>query len=176
MKLQTVLPKFILLIILVTLNSTPTQAQSNNGDFWSHVRFGGGIGLGFGDGFFNGTLAPSAIYQFNESFALGLGLNVSYFKRENFHKSTIVGGNLIALVNPIDYLQLSAEFEQLNVNRDYDQNFVGNQDTNYWYPALFLGAGFRSGNFAFGIRYDVLYDEDKSIYGDAWMPFARFYF
>ena len=80
------------------------------------------------------------------------------------------------MVNPIDYLQLSAEFEQLNVNRDYDQNFVGNQDTNYWYPALFLGAGFRSGNFAFGIRYDVLYDEDKSIYGDAWMPFARFYF
>lgn len=132
--------------------------------------------MGFGNGFFNATLAPSAIYQFDESFALGFGLNVSYFSREDVHKSTIFGGSLIALANPIDFLQVSAEFEQLNVNRDYDENFVGNQDTSYWYPALFLGAGFRNGNVAFGIRYDILYDEDKSIYGNAWMPFARFYF
>ena len=164
------------IFLIVFLFSLSSLAQTNNTNFWNHVRFGGGIGLGFGNGFFNGTLAPSAIYQFDESFALGLGLNMSYFSRENFHKSTILGGSIIALANPMDFLQLSAEFEQLNVNRDYDENFVGSQDTNYWYPALFLGAGFRNGNFAFGIRYDILYDEDKSIYGDAWMPFARFYF
>ena len=43
--------------------------------FWNQVRFGGGIGLSFGDGFFSGTLAPSAIYEFNSSFAAGIGLN-----------------------------------------------------------------------------------------------------
>lgn len=150
--------------------------QKQKSDFWNHVRFGGGIGLNFGDGFFSGTLAPSAIYQFDPQFALGLGLSASYFKREDLFKSTVLGGSVIGLFNPIDALQLSTEFEQLHVNRDFDQDFVTNLDDKYWYPALFLGAGYRSGNFAFGIRYDVLYDEDKSIYADPWMPFMRFYF
>ena len=41
---------------------------------------------------------------------------------------------------------------------------------------LFIGAGYRSGNVTFGIRYDVLYDEKKSIYADAWVPFVRVFF
>ena len=28
----------------------------------------------------------------------------------------------------------------------------------------------------FGIRYDVLYDSERSIYADPWAPFVRFYF
>ena len=72
-------------------------------------------------------------------------------------------------------MQLSTEFEELNVNRRYDIN-LNIQDENYWSPALFLGVGYRSGNVTFGIRYDVLYDKDKSIYFDPWAPFVRFYF
>ncbi len=149
---------------------------STTSNFWNNVRFGGGIGLGFGDGFFSGTLAPSAVYEFNQQFALGLGLNATYSKRKNFHKSTIFGGSLISLFNPIPSIQLSAEFEELNVNRDFDEQFVSNADTNYWYPALFLGAGYRTGRVTFGIRYDVLYDEEDSIYPDAWLPFVRVFF
>ncbi|MBT8273653.1 MAG: alpha-ketoglutarate decarboxylase, partial [Bacteroidia bacterium] len=67
-------------------------------------------------------------------------------------------------------------FEQLHVNRNFDENFVSNLDDTYWYPALFLGAGYRTGNVTVGIRYDVLYDEDKSIYADPWIPFIRVYF
>lgn len=152
------------------------QTQKVKSDFWKKVRFGGGIGLSFGDGYFSGTIAPSGIYQFDNQFALGIGLSGSYFKRKNLYKSTVIGGSIIGLFNPIRELQLSSEFEQLHVNRDFDQNVVSNTDDKYWYPALFLGAGYRSGNFTVGIRYDVLYDEDKSIYADPWMPFMRFYF
>lgn len=163
----------VFIIVFSCLGSI--AAQESKSDFWNHVRFGGGIGLSFGDGFFSGTLAPSAIYEFDKSFALGLGLNGTLNNQKRVYKSTILGGSLIGLFNAIDALQISAEFEQLNVNRRYDIN-VNIPDDNYWSPALFLGAGYRSGNVTFGIRYDVLYDADKSIYSDPWAPFVRFYF
>jgi hypothetical protein len=37
------------------------------------VQFGGGVGLGFGSNYTDISLAPSAIYNFNEYVALGLG-------------------------------------------------------------------------------------------------------
>ncbi len=163
---------FSLMISSVLLSQ---NNASDSNDFWRHVRFGGGIGLSFGDGFFSGTLAPSAIYEFNDQFALGVGLNGTYNKQKDFYKSTVFGGSLIGLFNPIQEIQLSAEFEELNVNRKWEDR-LGIEDENYWYPALFIGAGFRSSNVAIGIRYDVLYDRDKSIYADPWAPFVRVYF
>lgn len=164
------------ILISLSLSSlAQTQTVSPASDFWNHVRFGGGIGLSFGDGFFSGTLAPSAIYEFNQQFAFGLGLNGTYNKRKDIYQSTVFGGSLIGLFNPIPEIQLSAEFEELHVNRKWEyQNLTATE--NYWYPALFIGAGFRSQNIAVGIRYDVLYDKEKSIYGDAWAPFMRVYF
>lgn len=167
-------------LFIFCLASTSTFSQqlspSNTNDFWSHVRFGGGIGLSFGSGFFSGTLAPSAIYQFDQNLALGVGLIGSYAEQKNFYKSTILGASLLSMYNPIREVQLSAEFEELYVNRDFDNDFVSNQDDKYWYPALFLGAGYSAGPVTAGIRYDVLYDSDKSIYANAWMPFVRVYF
>lgn len=170
---RTFNPKIIIIIILFGFNNLLLAQQTN--DFWNHVRYGGGIGLSFGDGFFSGTLAPSAVYEFNETLALGLGLNGTINNRKSFYKSTIYGGSLIGLVNIIPQLQFSSEFEQLRVNRKYDAVLNVSDDT-YWSPALFLGMGYRSGNITFGIRYDVLYDEKKSIYADPWAPFVRFYF
>ena len=166
---------FILILIFSVFYFQNAKAQKNTSDFWSHVRYGGGIGLSFGDGFFSGTIAPSAIYEFDKYFALGLGLNATFNNQKNVYKSTILGGSLIGLVNVIPELQLSAEFEELNVNRRYDVN-LNIADENYWSPALFVGAGYRNGNITFGIRYDVLYDRNKSIYSDPWAPFVRFYF
>ena len=151
-------------------------SQENNGsNFWKNVRFGGGIGLSFGDGFFSGTLAPSAIYQVNKTVSVGLGLNGTYNKQKNLYSSTILGGSVISLFNVIEAVQLSAEFEALNVNRKYEAA-LGFQDENYIYPALFLGAGYRTGNITMGLRYDVLYDKNKSIYASAYLPFVRVYF
>lgn len=163
-------------MIVFSLNSlAQIQTSQSATDFWNHVRFGGGIGLSFGDGFFSGTLAPSAIYEFNRQFALGVGLNGTYNKQKNTYKSTVLGASLIGLFNPIPEIQLSAEFEELNVSRNWDDRFA-RANENYWYPALFVGVGFRSRNVAVGIRYDVLYDKGKSIYADPWAPFVRVYF
>jgi len=149
--------------------------NSNSNEFWNHVRFGGGIGLSFGDGFFSGTLAPSAVYQINPIAALGVGLSGTYNTSRDFYKSAILGGSLIGLINPIREVQLSAEFEELNVSRNWDSR-TGLEDENYWYPALFLGVGYSNGPVTLGIRYDVLYDDYKSIYSDPWVPFVRVYF
>lgn len=164
----------IILIFLFTTTLTFSQ-QNNANTFWENVHFGGGIGLSFGDGFFSGTLAPSAIYEFNNQIGLGLGLNGTINNQKNFYKSTILGGSLIGLFNPINGIQLSAELEQLNVNRRYESD-LNLPDDNYWSPALFIGAGYRNGNVTFGIRYDLLYNNEKSIYADPWAPFVRFYF
>lgn len=168
--------KTALFMVIFSFGSLTILAQESQNSFWDNVKFGGGLGLGFGNGFFSGSIAPSAIYEFNHQFAAGIGLNATYAKQKNLYKSTIFGASAIALFNPVEVLQLSAEFEELNVNRDFDEDFVSNVDDNYWYPALYLGVGYRTGNVTFGIRYDVLYDNDKSIFVDPWMPFFRFYF
>jgi hypothetical protein len=167
--------KTISLFLIIFSFATFSIAQQQESLFWKHVRFGGGLGLSFGDGYFSGTIAPSGIYEFNNAFALGLGLNATFNNQKNIYKSTILGGSLIGLFNIITELQLSAEFEQLNVNRIYNINLNLDKD-HYWVPALFIGAGYRNGNVTFGIRYDVLYDENESIYSEAWAPFVRFYF
>lgn len=158
-----------------TLMSQNRVAHSTQNNFWNHVLFGGAMGISLGEGFFSGTLAPSAIYQFNEQVGIGLGLNGTYNTRKDLYKSSIIGASVIGLVNPIREMQLSAEFEELHVNRNWD-NRTGIEDENYWYPALFLGVGFNNGPVTFGIRFDVLHDRNKSIYSEAYVPFVRMYF
>ncbi len=177
------LHKLALIYIALLLVTHAVKAQENNdeppkikSEFWKKVRFGGGLGLGTGNGFFSATLAPSAIYEFNNNIALGLGLNGTYSSRKDQFSSTILGGSIISLFSPIREIQLSAEFEELHVNRKYKGAFSSLEDDNYWYPALFIGAGYRNNNFTIGIRYDVLYDDEKSIYQNAWAPFVRVYF
>ncbi|MUU79308.1 alpha-ketoglutarate decarboxylase [Winogradskyella sp. HL2-2] len=152
------------------------QGSDTKSKFWNNVEFGGGLGLNFGDGFFSTAVSPNALYRFSPYIATGVGLNFSYSSQKDVFKSTVLGGSVIGLFNPYELLQVSTEFEQLHVSRDFNQNFVSNLDDDYWYPALFLGLGYVSNNVTIGIRYDVLYDEDKSIYSEAWMPFVRFYF
>lgn len=167
-------PKKVVFLFLLLSSSIFSQETSTD-LFWDHVHFGGGIGLSFGNGFFSGTLAPSAIYEFNHQFGLGVGLNGTINNLKNTYKSTIFGGSIIGLFNPINEIQVSAEFEELNVHRVYDSS-LNFEDDIYWSPALFIGAGYRNGNVTIGIKYDVLYDTNKSMYADPWSPFVRFYF
>lgn len=170
---------FLLLFISIPATYSQTEDQVDAGvpqpSFWSQLRYGGGIGLSFGSGFFSGTLAPSAIYPFNEKVAVGMGLNFTYNSFDNEYNSTIVGVSVISLFNPIRELQLSAEFEQLYVNRNFE-DFLAIEDESYWYPGLFLGIGYGNRNVSVGIRFDVLYDSSRSIYANPWVPFVRVYF
>ncbi len=151
-----------------------SQNPTTKSEFWNKVRFGGGIGLGFTNGGFNGSIAPSAIYQFNDQFSAGLGLNVNYAKY-NESKFWAYGVNAMTYFNPIQQIQLSAELEQLRVNRSLE-TIAGTLEDDYWAPALFIGVGYTSQFATVGIRYDVLYDSGRSIYANAWMPFVRVYF
>ena len=170
--------KIIVFLVFSCFVITSAKAQEDNmkqkSVFWQKVRFGGGIGLSSGNKTFSATLAPSAIYQFDNAFALGIGISGSYFSRKDAFKSTIIGGSLIGLYNPLNEIQLSAELEQNNVSRNFDSALL--KDDNYWSPALFIGAGYRSRNVTIGVKYDLLYKEDKSVYASSWAPFVRVYF
>ena len=169
------LKKYFIVMAFVALSSIFVNAQSlSRQSFWEQVSFGGTVGLSFGDGFFSGTLAPNAIYNVNDRLGLGLGINATYNRLKNKYKSVILGGSALGVYNPTESIQLSSEFEQLHVNRTFSDPQI--QDSAYWVPALYVGAGYRANNFVLGVRYDLLYDDAKSIYANAWMPFVRFYF
>lgn len=144
-------------------------------DFWDHVQFGGGFGLAIGNDFTDITIAPSAIYRFNDPFALGFSLQYSHLKQKNFYTSNVVGGSLIGLYNPIEEIQLSLELEEVNVNNTY-ADLYGNVKRSFWNTGLYLGAGYCADNVTIGARFNLLFDKDKDIYGDAFMPFVRVYF
>ena len=151
-----------------------SQLTPRNSNFWNQVYFGGNLGLGFGNNSFNASISPSAIYQATEQFGVGLGINFNYAKFRDA-KLVAYGGSVLSLFNPIRALQLSAEMEQLRVYRVLELD-GGNQEENYWSPALFLGIGYGNRNVTVGIRYNVLHDQQRSIYADAFMPFVRVYF
>ena len=166
------------LAIITLLFTTITIAQQSNmpqpeNQFWKNVQIGGGLGLGFGSGYTDISLAPSAIYNFNEYAALGLGLQYKYLKQKGYYASNLYGGSIIGLLNPIRQIQLSAELEQLRVNVQLEGSNSGSQD--FWNTALLIGAGYRSGSATIGARYNVL-DDKNSIYGSDFMPFVRVYF
>lgn len=153
------------------------QQQETKSKFWKNVRFGGNVGMNFGNNFTSILIAPQAIYQVNNSVGVGVGLNYSYSERDlnrfDDFTSTIAGGSLIAIANPIDFLQVSADLEYLNVNRNFaDSSF----NDNYWVPALFLGAGYRQRNIVIGARYDVLFNDRRSVYQNGIQPFVRVLF
>lgn len=174
----SVLKTILIVFILFVSNNLTAQQQSfsakSSTDFWNKVQFGGGLGLSLGSGYTDISVAPSAIYNFNEYVALGVGLQYTYASQRNFYTSNLYGGSIIALVTPIPEIQLSAELEQLRVNlRGSGQNSFTN---DFWNTGLFLGAGYRTGNVTIGARYNVLFKADKGAYSDAFMPFVRVYF
>ncbi|MBB4119059.1 hypothetical protein GGR32_001355 [Mesonia hippocampi] len=169
---------FLLCLAVFCLTSYSSIAQNDNfqfktRNFWSNVRFGGSLGMGFSDGFFSATLAPNALYKFNEYFLGGVGLKGSYAKQKNDYEAIVLGGSLMGLYRPMQALELSAQLEQLHVQRD--DKYWGYTD-NYWFTALYLGIGYRAGNVSFGIQYDVLYDKEKSIYSTPFGPYVRVLF
>lgn len=157
------------LLLLFSLNSFSQDNEPEN--FWDNVRFGGGFGLGFGNNTTTVAISPTAIYDFNESYSLGAGIGYQYSKRGD-SKANVFSASVLSLYNPIYEIQLSAEFEQLFVSQSF-----GNLNDNFSYPALYIGAAYRIGqNFTLGLRYDVLYNENESIYASAVSPIVRVFF
>jgi len=168
--------KTILLVLSVGYclhGEAQNMPVSSKSDFWQRVQFGGGIGASIGSGYTDISIAPGAIYNFNRYFSAGVGVQGTYVRAKYDYEAYIYGGSLIGLFNPIEQIQLSAELEQVRVNR----NFVGvSTNDNFWNTALFLGAGYRAQNVTIGARYNVLYNKNDFVYSDPFMPFVRVYF
>lgn len=163
-------------LTLIYCIATPVMAQDmEDVNFWQRLQYGGSFALGFGNGYTDVTLAPGVIYPFNDYFAAGAGLQGSYINQRNFFTSYLYGGSVIGLFNPISEIQLSAEVEQLRVNLEGGDAF-DTYKRDFWNTALFLGAGFRTGNATLGVRYNVLFKENDRVYSNALMPFIRVYF
>lgn len=158
--------KYLLLLFL----QISIFSYSQNSDFWDNVQFGGGFTLGFGTQTTIG-ISPSAIYNFDNGFSLGTGLTYIYSEIGDF-TTNVYGGSIISLYQiPNVGIQLSGEFEHSFAKQT---DSFGTFNTNF--PALYLGAAYNQGRFAFGFRYDVLYDENKSVYASPFSPIVRFYF
>ena len=159
--------KHLLFLALIVSITTFSQEKS---DFWENVKFGGGFTVNFGSQTTIG-ISPSAVYNFDNGFSLGTGVTYIYSKFED-SKTNVYGASIISLyqIPKID-IQLSGEYEH-----SFAKRTVGASSFNSDFPALYLGAAYNKGRFAIGFRYDVLYDENKSVYGSAFSPIVRFYF
>ena len=152
-----------------------TPENKTKSDFLNRLQFGGGLGLGIGNGYADIMVAPSAIYNFNSYVSAGLGVQYNYVKQRDLYKANMYGGSLIALFNPMEELQISTELEQLRINRTFN-DALGNDSQDFWNTALFIGAGYRNENVTVGVRYNVLHKDRDNIYAEAFMPFVRIYF
>lgn len=175
----TYLTRFLFIpFFFATCNSIIAQDLNNinkKSDFFKHVKFGGALGLGISNNYTDILIAPSAIYEFNSTFAMGVGLQGSYIQSKDFYKSWIYGPTFVLLVNPIPEIQLSMELEQLRVSNTYTYVTPHYKD-DFWNTALFLGAGYRINNAAIGLKYNVLYKKNDNVYNTDFMPFVRIYF
>jgi len=157
----------------------PDYYQPQTTDFWSDVRFGGSLGLGFGRNQTNISVAPSALKPITEQLHLGAGLKFNYNNYKDFFRSTSYGASVLGMYHPVSFLQVSAELEQLRVtNKIYPDYSYSHTDIkeNFWNTALFVGLGYTDGNVTVGVRYNLLYKNDNFVYSEAWMPFIRLYF
>lgn len=171
--LKGILAGILLFTSLMSWSQKATDIANEKSEFWENVRFGGGIQLSIGNGYTTIGVSPSAIYEISDKFATGVGVSYLYsrYKLQDLTYN-VYGVSALALYNPIKEIQLSIEFEELSVNQK-----IGEDTSSYWLPALYIGAAYSMGRrAAIGMRYDVLYDEQKSIYDSAFTPFIRVYF
>jgi len=156
------------------INATPSSIYNQqNFYFEKYWSFGGNIGLSFRNGGTDILIAPKAYYNISPMFLTGFGLTYIYSKYNSGfydYSSNSFGGSFLAALRPINFLQISAEYEGLQTNRS------GNYVEEYWNNAIFLGLSYVAGNVSFGFRYDLLFDSNKSAYSSAFTPVVGFYF
>lgn len=170
-------------IIITAIAAAPQVHAQRQASAYDNLRFGGSLGLGFGNNYTQVLVAPGALYQFNQYVGAGLGLQYNYVRFDEVYKSSMYGGSVIGIFSPLPQIQLSAELEQLRVNLEYDRDYLNDDGVvyadnkrNFWNTALFLGAGYNTGPVTVGIRYNVLFDDNDFVYADALLPFVRVYF
>lgn len=164
---------FFICFSFLTFLSVFAQETKDNVKSKDKIHFGGGIQLSFGNAYTAVGVSPSVVYDISDQWASGIGATYLYVN-DKFHKMNynVVGGSALVLFNPIKQIQLNTEFEYLHIKKNYTI-----ENDQYWLPAWYIGVGYNIGKRgSMGVRYDVLWDKEKSIYNDALTPYFKFYF
>ncbi|PKA96416.1 hypothetical protein B0O79_0051 [Flavobacteriaceae bacterium MAR_2009_75] len=139
------------------------------------LKFGCGFGLSFVGGT-NIGLSPNLMYAVSNKMSIGVGLQGNYTAIKDIQSTTTIGANIIGQYSPIPKLTTLLEFAELNVNTK-QETVTGDIKDNFWESILFVGAGLNITNkIALGVKYNVLYKEDESVYTSPIIPFVNITF
>lgn len=152
----------------VTVKDSTSQTPSN----W---KFGMGFGLNFVGGT-NISLAPNLNYTVSDKIAFGFGLQYNYSAIKDLQSTSTFGGTVATFYSPIKKITTLLEFAELKVSTKTDTP-EGETKNSYWDTALFVGAGFNITNkISIGAKYNMLYNEDESVYTTPIIPFVNISF
>jgi long-subunit fatty acid transport protein len=160
---------------IAVLDSTNVAVIDSTALEQKRLKFGVGFGLNFVGGT-NISLSPNLMYSLSNKVAIGAGIQGSYSAIKDLQNTTTIGGNLLTQFNPSKRILTLLEYVGLNVTTKTETLTEESKDT-YWDSALFIGAGINiTEKIAVGAKYNMLYDEDKSVYTSPILPFVNISF
>ena len=166
--------KLLLFIISLTLSSTIYAQINQNQPFNNNWRFGGGLGLSFGNnGYFGFNVSPSVGYMIANNLELGATAGYQYAK-DDYAKLNLFNTGPYVNFFPVENLFLRANYMYYTGKQKYNERYNYNYETNLDESALWLGAGYQSSGpvrFQAGVMYNVLYKENESIFSSGFQPF-----
>lgn len=166
--------KLLLFIISLTLSSTIYAQTDQNQPLNNNWRFGGGLGLSFGNnGYFGFNVSPSVGYMIANNLELGATAGYQYAK-DDYAKLNLFNAGPYVNFFPVENLFLRANYMYYTGKQKYNERYNYNYETNLDESALWLGAGYQSSGpvrFQAGVMYNVLYKENESIFSSGFQPF-----
>jgi hypothetical protein len=190
-----IMKRFVILLLLISSFSTVLNAQrkmqeldeeeakkeqelkkyeSNKKGFdKDKLSLGGNVGASFANGGMFIMLQPMVGYYVLPKTMAGVGATYIYQSYTvntatgtKKYSSNIYGPILFARQQLLPSLFLHGEYQPINYSRF---NSIANKEERHWVNQLFVGGGYggRSGGFIF-VLYDVLWDQNTSIYGSPW--------
>jgi hypothetical protein len=139
------------------------------------LTFGCGFGLNFLGGT-NITLSPNLMYAVSDKFSLGAGIQGSYISIKDVQTTTTIGLNVVGEYNLSKKLTTLVEFAELKVHTK-QETLAGDIKNDFWESALFVGAGYNiNDKISLGAKFNLLYDEDESVYASPIIPFVNITF
>jgi hypothetical protein len=156
-----------------TARNKPNSSPRRNNNILDRIRFGGNLGLQFGNPTFI-NISPRIYYLATDKIWLGIGGTYMYTRYKApfvpFETSTY-GGNLSVTYQIFQPIFLQAEYEPLNFD---SYNPIAGEYERIWVQGVLLGGGISQqigrGAVFLSALYNVTWlDANRSFYGSPWV-------